>query len=92
MPLPATPYEIHTDDDLEEFIQLISEEALQGVVVINRVVYTCSEDEHGDVWASSIPTEDDPDDGGLDLLDEVWSRFRTTHPNRPARVVHLEAW
>ena len=91
MSLPTTPYLIQDEDDLEAFIQLISEESLQGVVVMNRVVYTCSEDEHGDVWASSIPS-DDPDDGGLEHLDDVWSRFRTTFPERPARVVHLEAW
>lgn len=77
MPLPITPYPVKTQDQLEEFMLLVGEEALQACIELDDRLWLVSEDDGGEFWCWSIPT-DDPGWKPAEALEKLWSRSRTT--------------
>ena len=76
MPLPITPYPVTTDEQLEELFLLAGEEALQVCIEADGRLWLFSEDDGGEFWAWSIPT-DDPDLKEVIAVEQLWSKIRT---------------
>jgi len=76
MPLPITPYPVTTDEQLEELFFLAGEEALQVCIESDRRLWLFTEDDGGEFWAWSIPT-DDPDLKEVTSVEKLWSESRT---------------